>query len=40
MGRAWTRAFVAAGPDYASATTDPVTVPVDVVLWLDEESAA
>jgi len=27
------------GPIYALATTDPVTVPVDTVLWLDEESA-
>ena len=28
------------GAIYTLATTDPVTVPVDVVLWLDEESAA
>jgi hypothetical protein len=28
------------GPIYALATTDPVTIPVDAVLWLDEESAA
>jgi hypothetical protein len=27
------------GPIYALATTDPVTVPVEVVLWLDDESA-
>jgi hypothetical protein len=28
------------GPIYAIATTESVTVPVDAVLWLDDESAA
>jgi len=28
------------GPIYAIATTESVTVPVDAVLWLDNESVA
>ena len=34
------RVLCGAGPIYALATTESVTVPVDAVLWLDDESAA
>jgi hypothetical protein len=32
--------FASQRPDLRVVTTDPVTVPVDAALWLDDESAA